>query len=578
MLQLIIVKNYISTFFGFKIVSLLKVLKQTNLKLKLYLFLLLLFVNNSVFADSLSVKKFFVYEDKSTNITSNEIINISDFRIQEKLLFKFTSSAIWIKIPLEDFEFIENHSIVINSPSIEEVDFYIFENDSLILQKLTGIGRPISNRGFILPIFYTELPLIKPNQQLFIRLYNPETSLKPDIYLQETREMVIENQILIIGFFIFIGINFLIFMYCVFNHYSFKNIIFWFFGFYLISMSIYQGFNFGVFFMFLPDFITIYYKNLIHFTIIIVAFSWLRFSYVLLSIEKSSEKTLAKFFDGLTKVILLFLVFSFINSSRYDLLYTVVKAFYLLLITNFILVLYFSVKSILSGNKLALYFALGNILMLVFHFSIMLRNFGVIHNVKFFTDLQAYALSFESLLMFFCIDRYIKQDEMKKSIKVELNKIKDQYVLSKEENRKIDTVKEDIVAIATTNVNETKDTDEISQELIDTLEQIKNIFEKESLYLNPELKIADVSEKTNISTHQISKCINTCNNMHFFDFVNFYRVEKAKELLKDKALNQLYTIETIANLSGFNNKITFNKAFKKFTGQTASQFRKSEHL
>lgn len=61
--------------------------------------------------------------------------------------------------------------------------------------------------------------------------------------------------------------------------------------------------------------------------------------------------------------------------------------------------------------------------------------------------------------------------------------------------------------------------------------------------------------------------------MHFFDFVNSYRVEAAKALIKTEEINRKYTIEYIAAKSGFNSKSTFNAAFKKFTGMTPSQFR-----
>ncbi len=46
--------------------------------------------------------------------------------------------------------------------------------------------------------------------------------------------------------------------------------------------------------------------------------------------------------------------------------------------------------------------------------------------------------------------------------------------------------------------------------------------------------------------------------------------------MHDKAYSN-YKIEAIALESGFNNKVTFYKAFSKFTNQTPSAFRKQKN-
>ena len=76
-----------------------------------------------------------------------------------------------------------------------------------------------------------------------------------------------------------------------------------------------------------------------------------------------------------------------------------------------------------------------------------------------------------------------------------------------------------------------------------------------------------------IQEHLISKAINLCAEMHFFDYVNSFRINEAKELLSDVNLTKKYTIEALSTQCGFSNKTSFNKAFKKFTGETPSSFR-----
>jgi hypothetical protein len=53
--------------------------------------------------------------------------------------------------------------------------------------------------------------------------------------------------------------------------------------------------------------------------------------------------------------------------------------------------------------------------------------------------------------------------------------------------------------------------------------------------------------------------------------VNEYRVKEFKKQIK-LPKNQNYTILAVAFECGFNSKATFNRAFKKFTGQSPSRF------
>ena len=62
-------------------------------------------------------------------------------------------------------------------------------------------------------------------------------------------------------------------------------------------------------------------------------------------------------------------------------------------------------------------------------------------------------------------------------------------------------------------------------------------------------------------------------NQHFFDFVNEYRIKKAMEILADASKNHLTVLEILYEV-GFNSKSSFNTAFKKYTKQTPTEYRK----
>jgi len=104
------------------------------------------------------------------------------------------------------------------------------------------------------------------------------------------------------------------------------------------------------------------------------------------------------------------------------------------------------------------------------------------------------------------------------------------------------------------------------------LEKLLKVMEDEKLYCDSELTLGKLSEKIDISAHNLSEIINTKLNQNFFDFVNYYRVEKVKKDLADTHKKNL-TLLAIALEAGFNSKSAFNLIFKKQTGLTPSEYK-----
>ena len=98
------------------------------------------------------------------------------------------------------------------------------------------------------------------------------------------------------------------------------------------------------------------------------------------------------------------------------------------------------------------------------------------------------------------------------------------------------------------------------------------MIEKEP-FINSELSLQDLSFQLKMPPRTLSSIINNQIGQHFFDFVNEYRIDKAKELLKNVSNNKL-TIQQIFYDVGFNSKSSFNTAFKKQTGVTPTEFKK----
>jgi AraC-like DNA-binding protein len=103
-------------------------------------------------------------------------------------------------------------------------------------------------------------------------------------------------------------------------------------------------------------------------------------------------------------------------------------------------------------------------------------------------------------------------------------------------------------------------------------ERLRQLMENEKPYLNCDLNLPALAVQLRISHHHLSQVINEKFQQNFFDYVNRHRVEEAKRRLGDPRTRH-FTMEVIAQEAGFNNKTTFNAAFKKYTGMTPTQFR-----
>ncbi len=80
-----------------------------------------------------------------------------------------------------------------------------------------------------------------------------------------------------------------------------------------------------------------------------------------------------------------------------------------------------------------------------------------------------------------------------------------------------------------------------------------------------------MSQRLDTTRHNTSQVINEHFDLNFFELINKFRIEEALEILQNDRHKNLNIID-IAYEVGFNNKVTFNKSFKKYLSQTPSQY------
>ena len=123
-------------------------------------------------------------------------------------------------------------------------------------------------------------------------------------------------------------------------------------------------------------------------------------------------------------------------------------------------------------------------------------------------------------------------------------------------------------------VQKQKSSPSIDNEKNRQIESLKDFMTSNKPYLDSSLTIQDLAEQVEMPVKELSALINLYMNKHFFDFINEYRIEKAKEILKDSSQKDLTILEILYQV-GFNSKSSFSTSFKKHTGKTPTDFRKN---
>ncbi len=105
-------------------------------------------------------------------------------------------------------------------------------------------------------------------------------------------------------------------------------------------------------------------------------------------------------------------------------------------------------------------------------------------------------------------------------------------------------------------------------------EKIKDYFEIEKPFLNPNFSIAEIALKMDVPQNHVLYCINSVYKSKFSKLKIKLRIDQTKVYLKE-SIHSNITIDGIAQLAGFSSRSSFYSAFKDETGITPSDYLKS---
>ncbi len=114
-------------------------------------------------------------------------------------------------------------------------------------------------------------------------------------------------------------------------------------------------------------------------------------------------------------------------------------------------------------------------------------------------------------------------------------------------------------------------TESLSRELKNDLIRL---FEEEKVYKDSNINLDLLASKLHTTRHNASQVINEHFQLSFNELINKYRINEAIHIL-NADVNRNLNIIDIAYDVGYNNRATFNKAFKKNTQLTPKEYQQS---
>jgi AraC-like DNA-binding protein len=103
--------------------------------------------------------------------------------------------------------------------------------------------------------------------------------------------------------------------------------------------------------------------------------------------------------------------------------------------------------------------------------------------------------------------------------------------------------------------------------------RLLNLMEAEQLYLAADLTLPELAGRMHCSINHLSQVINGEFHLSFYEFLNRYRIEYAKELLSRESRGR-GSIGQVAERAGFKSNSAFYAAFKRWCQHTPSAYRR----
>ncbi len=494
-----------------------------------------------------------IFKEVAENTAIQQVQQLTAFEKTNHINFGYTTQAYWLRMPLGNTNAAKPLFAVSEFRCLDYVDFYYSRNGVIIDSLITGYLRPLSTRQKLYSRLVFALPeTIETNDTLYIRIQKKEGTLHTRFALMNEIQLMemnhTEKQVL----FFFFGVCFLMLIFSLSYYLYFRKTTFLYYMLFVSSFAIHQLSNFGYGTMYIwKDWVWLSSFSRAFFNVP-AALGLVLFSQGLLRVKEFSPVILNSFYKAIIAFYIFMLFFIFLPIPTYPFRFIGYTAF-VLSVPLTLLVMIAAAFYAIKKKHLPGYFILaGEVVLVSVMMLFVLRNFQLLppwFSEKFLSDYSILYMGIASM-SFGLISMLTYTKEMHYRIVKE-------YIEQPKPEPKIYTEEE-------------------QEKLKAVFLKLEAYFEENKPFLEPDLPLSELSRRMELPEHLISKAINFKAEMHFFDFVNSYRIKEATFLLADEETMKTYTIEALAKQCGFSNKTSFNKAFKKFTGQTPSSYRQKQ--
>lgn len=505
---------------------------------------------NQAFADTncnSEVKALSILKDQSGQLTIRDVITSQNFNSANNLNFSYTNASYWIRFAAQEKCGEQKNYLVSQYRCLDYVDFYLVRNGEVLKSLSTGYLKPLDTREKKITRFAFSLPDdVAATDTIYLRIQKHEGTLRTELFFENetilTEKNHTERQII----FFYLGVSFIMLVFALTYFVSFRLNMFLWYMLFVFSAVMHQLTNFGYgniylwgdWFWFANISRTIWNAPFV--------FAMIMFTYDLLQVKQYCNGKLVRIFNVLKILVALPFFIALLPLPAYPWRFSVFIFHILLYIIVLILVVYATLRAVKNKHVPGYFFLFGELLLLVMVLIMALRNFNIIPADPLPQYLHIYIGIAAMSLTLFSMVAYTRQMHIK--------------------------VIKELVPVAVKPEPKPLSENEL-EKLNEIFAQVELFIQKEKSFLNADLSLKTFSDESQIAEHLLSKAINVKANMHFFDYINSYRIKEACQLLADKEANKKYSIEGLAAQCGFNNKTSFNKAFKKFTGKTPSEFR-----
>ena len=355
-------------------------------------------------------KYIYIYEDVNHNLEIHNIFERDKMftpNIQNKLNFGYTKSAFWIKFSIKNNDNNANDLILnIENPNINELDFYLVKNDSIVKHIETGEERIFSKKEIKDRNFAFRLRLqSKEKYECYLRSYNNGDSNFLPIKLFSSIETFLDHQKKTdIFFWIIIGICFFIVILNIYLYFTLKNVLYLYYVvyvcFFLLFLININGFSQMYFYPSSPWWIihsTILYIYIGLFFLIVFIEKYLNF--------KFSSKWMKLFFDIIKYLSIVCIPFVFLDYPFF-LVFTIIISF--LVPLTYLIAIIESILQLKRKNYSAYYILAAFFVTVISVLAYVIEDAGLFEN--YFTK-NALIISIASemiILAIAVIDRFRK--------------------------------------------------------------------------------------------------------------------------------------------------------------------------